>query len=43
MIYIDIFSFSTDLNAPDIHFKDIFIDKIMPYFFKDIRCKIITY
>ena len=41
MIYTDIFSFSTDLNAPDIHFKDIFIDKIMPYYFKDINSKFV--
>ena len=41
MIYIDVLKFSSDLNSLDIHFKNIFIDKIMPYFFTDINSQIV--
>jgi FkbM family methyltransferase len=35
MIYLDTLNLSTDKTALEIHFKDIFINKIMPYFFNE--------
>ena len=37
MLYIDKLKFGNDPNTLDIHFTDIFINKIMTHFFKDVN------
>jgi hypothetical protein len=41
MIYIDVLGVSFDKNDKDIHFTDVFIAKIIPYFFTDVNNNIV--